>query len=82
MRGFYSHQWVLRLKLLSSLRSSRGAISLVLALLAALILIGINEAGYNQSSRALERIEEYTRTRNEVNRLLQQVLDAETGSRG
>jgi signal transduction histidine kinase len=69
-------------KLLSSLRSSRGAISLVLALLAALILIGINEAGYNQSSRALDRIEEYTRTRNEVNRLLQQVLDAETGSRG
>ena len=54
----------------------------MLALLAALILIGINEAGYNQSSRALERIEEYTRTRNEVNRLLQQVLDAETGSRG
>ena len=70
------------MKLLSSFASSRGAISLILALLAALVLIGINETGYSQSSRALERIEEYTRTRNQVNRLLQHVLDAETGSRG
>src|SRR5688572_4086254 len=46
------------------------------------MLIGINETGYLQSTRALNRIEEYTRTRNEVNRLLQAVLDAETGSRG
>ncbi|NNU41928.1 CHASE3 domain-containing protein [Ramlibacter montanisoli] len=67
---------------MSSFASSRGAISLILALLAALVLIGINETGYSQSSRALERIEEYTRTRNQVNRLLQHVLDAETGSRG
>jgi signal transduction histidine kinase len=64
------------------LRSRRGAISLVLALLAALVLIGINETGYKESSDALDRIEQYTRTRNAVNRLLQQVLDAETGSRG
>lgn len=70
------------MKLLSSFASSRGAISLILALLAALVLIGINETGYSQSSRALERIEEYTRIRNQVNRLLQHVLDAETGSRG
>jgi signal transduction histidine kinase len=69
-------------KLLSSFASSRGAISLILALLAALVLIGINETGYNQSGRALEQIEEYTRTRNDVNKLLQHVLDAETGSRG
>lgn len=70
------------MKLLSSFASSRGAISLILALLAALVLIGINETGYLQSSRALERIEASTRTRNQVSRLLQQVLDAETGSRG
>ena len=70
------------MKPLSSFASSRGAISLILALLAALVLIGINETGYSQSSRALERIEEYTNTRNMVNRLLQHVLDAETGSRG
>lgn len=50
--------------------------------MAALVLIGINETGYNQSTQALDRIDEYTRTRNAVNRLLQHVLDAETGSRG
>jgi signal transduction histidine kinase len=60
----------------------RLAISLILAVLAAGVLIGINEAGYDQSSRALQRIEEYTRTRNAVSRLLLHVLDAETGSRG
>ena len=70
------------MKLLASLRSTRGAISLVLAVLAALVLIGINEAGYSESSDALDRIEQYTRTRNAVNTLLQHVLDAETGSRG
>ena len=70
------------MKLLSSFRSTRGAISLVLAVLAALVLIGINEAGYNESTDALDRIERYTRTRNAVNRLLQHMLDAETGSRG
>ncbi|MBL0426320.1 CHASE3 domain-containing protein [Ramlibacter alkalitolerans] len=50
--------------------------------MAALVLIGINETGYNESSDALDRIEQYTRTRNSVNKLLQDVLDAETGSRG
>mgnify|MGYP001627237525 CR=1 FL=1 len=70
------------MKLPSSFRSTRGVISLVLAVLAALVLIGINETGYHQSGRALERIEEYTRTRTAVNRLLQNVLDAETGTRG
>jgi CHASE3 domain sensor protein len=64
------------------LRSRRGAISLILAALAALVLIGINETGYDQSTAALDRIEAYTRTRNSVNKLLQHMLDAETGSRG
>jgi signal transduction histidine kinase len=72
----------LRVKPLSSFVPSRGAISLILALVAALVLIGINETGYRQSTASLDRIEASTRTRNEVNRLLQQVLDAETGSRG
>lgn len=80
--GFYSQQWDFRVKLPASFRSAQGSISLVLAVLAALVLIGINETGYNQSSHALQRIEESTRTRSEVNRLLQLVLDAETGSRG
>src|SRR6187549_873575 len=58
------------------------AISLLLALLAAVILIGINETGYNRSSAALDDIAEASRTRGSLNRMLQHVLDAETGSRG
>jgi signal transduction histidine kinase len=69
-------------KRLSSFALPRVAISLILAVLAAAVLIGINETGYQQSTRSLDQIEEFTRTRNAVNRLLQQVLDAETGSRG
>ena len=58
------------------------AISLVLAILAALVLIGINETGFNRSTGALDQIAEASRTRCSLNRLLQNVLDAETGSRG
>jgi signal transduction histidine kinase len=50
--------------------------------LAACVLIGINETGYNQSAQALDEIAEYTRVRSALHRLLTQVLDAETGSRG
>jgi signal transduction histidine kinase len=60
----------------------RSAIGLILAVLAAAVLIGINETSYVRSSEALARIDGYTKTRNSVNRLLQQVLDAETGQRG
>lgn len=70
------------MKAAASLRLPRMAISMVLAALAAGVLIGINETGYLQSSRSLHQIEEYTAIRNSVNRLLQHVLDAETGSRG
>jgi signal transduction histidine kinase len=58
------------------------AISLALALLAACILIIINETGFTQSSDALEDIAEASRTRASLNRVLQHVLDAETGQRG
>ncbi|RYF64074.1 MAG: histidine kinase, partial [Comamonadaceae bacterium] len=58
------------------------ALSLTLAALAALLLIGINEAGYRGSSRALKDIGEAQRARGAVNSLLQNVLDAETGQRG
>jgi signal transduction histidine kinase len=57
-------------------------ISLALALLAACILVGINETGFVQSTRALDNIAEASRTRASLNRVLQHVLDAETGSRG
>jgi signal transduction histidine kinase len=58
------------------------AISLALALLAACILIVINETGYDQSTDALDSIAEASHTRASLNRVLQHVLDAETGSRG
>ncbi|MBA3771013.1 MAG: CHASE3 domain-containing protein [Ramlibacter sp.] len=58
------------------------AISLALAFLAACILIGINETGFNQSTEALDDIAQASRTRGSLNRVLQHVLDAETGSRG
>jgi len=61
---------------------NRTAISLVLALLAALVLLVINETGFNQSSAALADIAEASRTHGSLNKVLQHVLDAETGSRG
>ncbi|VTY35068.1 Sensor histidine kinase LiaS [Xylophilus ampelinus] len=56
--------------------------SLGLALLATLVLLGINEAGYRQSSKALAEISQAQEARFAVNALLQDVLDAETGQRG
>ncbi len=58
------------------------AVSLLLAALAALALVGINEAGYRQSSRALADIEEAQQVRGTLNQILQNMLDAETGQRG
>jgi signal transduction histidine kinase len=61
---------------------SRSAINLCLATLAALFLVGINETGFLQSSDALDNIATASRMRASLNRVLQLVLDAETGSRG
>ncbi len=58
------------------------AISLPLAVLAAVILISINEAGFRLSTQAATSIEEAQETRGSINKLLQQMLDAETGQRG
>ena len=58
------------------------AVSLPFALLAALVLIGINEAGHRRSQQAVEEMSQEQQTRNAVNRLLQSMLDAETGQRG
>ncbi len=60
----------------------KSVISLPAALLAAVILIGINETGYRRSTEALQEIEQAQQTRVELGRLLQQMLDAETGQRG
>ncbi len=58
------------------------AISLPLAVLAAAILIFINEASFHESTAAAANIEEAQQTREAINQLLQRMLDAETGSRG
>ncbi|MDO9357803.1 MAG: CHASE3 domain-containing protein [Polaromonas sp.] len=58
------------------------AISLPLAVFAAAVLIFINEAGFRLSTQAATSIEEAQETRSAVNRLLQHMLDAETGQRG
>ena len=63
-------------------KSRTMAVSLPFALLAALVLIGINEAGHMRSQDAVEAMNEGQQTRNVVNRLLQSMLDAETGQRG
>jgi len=58
------------------------AISLPLAVLAAAFLIFINEASFRKSTDAAASIEEAQQTRGAINKLLQHVLDAETGQRG
>ena len=58
------------------------AISMTLAVLAAALLIFINELSFYQSTDAVASIEEAQQTRGAINKLLQQVLDAETGQRG
>jgi len=58
------------------------AISLPLAVLAAAFLIFINEASFRKSTEAAANIEEAQLTRGAINKLLQHMLDAETGQRG
>ena len=68
--------------LMRRLLRSKLVWSLGLALLAALVLVGINEAGYRQSSKALAEISQAQEARFAIGALLQDVLDAETGQRG
>jgi signal transduction histidine kinase len=58
------------------------AISLPLAVLAAAFLIFINEASFRKSTEAAANIEETQVTRGAINKMLQHMLDAETGQRG
>lgn len=60
----------------------RMAISLPLAMLAAIAMVAINEVGYQRSSQALEAMAHTQSTRNAINHLMQNMLDAETGLRG
>jgi signal transduction histidine kinase len=58
------------------------AISLPLAILAAAVLIAINETGHSRSMAALSSMAQVQQTRGGVTQLLQHMLDAETGQRG
>ncbi len=64
------------------LNITRQWISLPLALLATLSLIGINELGYERSAGTVKRITATQETRATLHKLLAQMLDAETGLRG
>lgn len=57
-------------------------VSLPLAMLAAGILIFINDSSFQESRKALANIELAQKTRGDISNLMQQVLDAETGQRG
>lgn len=60
----------------------RLAVSLPLAVLAAAILIFINETSFRASTQATADIIEAQQTREAIQKLLQHMLDAETGQRG
>ena len=53
-----------------------------MALLAALVLVGINEVGHMRSQDAVRQMSQWQATRGTVTSLLQSMLDAETGQRG
>lgn len=58
------------------------ALSLPMALLAAMVLVGINEVGHMRSQGAVTQMAHGQVTHGALNRLLQSMLDAETGQRG
>lgn len=60
----------------------RMAISLPLAVLAAFCLLAVNEVSFRQSTAAAANIEQAQQTRGTLNKLMQNLLDAETGQRG
>ena len=57
-------------------------ISLPLAILAAALLVFINESSFQESNKALVNIQSAQQTRAAISKLMQQVLDAESGQRG
>ena len=64
------------------IRLRHGRLALWLALIGALVIVGINEAGYARSRQTLEQLSERFERRLTVARLWRQVLQAESGQRG
>ena len=63
-------------------RLRKWAISLPAAFLAALVLISINEVGYYRSNDSLQNLSITFQTRTTLDKLMQQMADAETNVRG
>jgi len=62
--------------------SHKMAVNVACALVAVLTLIGISELSYDKSMDAMDEVAQAHVTRSHVQRLLRDVLDAETGQRG
>lgn len=62
--------------------SPKMAVNVACALIAVLTLIGISELSYDKSMKAMDEVAQAHLTRSHVQRLLRDVLDAETGQRG
>jgi len=62
--------------------SYKMAVNVACALLAVLALIGISELSYDRSMKAMDELARAHLTRSHVQRLLRDVLDAESGQRG
>lgn len=60
----------------------RVAISLPVAILAALVMVAISEFTYNHTQNSLQNLTQTYETRQKVSELMQEMLDAETGLRG
>ena len=58
------------------------AVSLTIAVIAAVLMVSINEAGYKRSLQALDTLTKTQSTRAKLSLLMQQMLDAKTGLRG
>ncbi|MEG0920137.1 MAG: CHASE3 domain-containing protein [Comamonas sp.] len=63
-------------------RLRKWAISLPAAIFATVVLIGINEAGYYRSHESLQNLTVTYQTRTTLDKLMQQIVDAETSVRG
>ena len=64
------------------LKQTKGTLALPMAVLAVASLIALNELGYRRSIESAESMSLQQEKRGELNSLLQNMLDAETGQRG
>lgn len=61
---------------------TKMSINMLLALLAAVVLVAVNEVGYIRSHRAIDRLEQAQATRQTLDQLVRDMLIVESGLRG